>query len=317
MKYSARIVEVVSLGIILAGFAGYNFMFADAPASPPANNVAAPLNTGSTPQSKSAGLDLGSLTVQGGSIFKTTPTISNTAPTLKFEDTTPDARDFWWRTDGDVMYLLADRNDDDVWTGENPWPLAVKVGASSADDYAVFSNEVRATEYCDRQGNNCFSGETAVNEPTVQYFEVSGGPGVTSNVAHTGSGWTMCALSKQKTTARDDNMFDGCEVRKESDGNWNLYLTKHTEDSLTCGATCFSIDENPDAGAPIVYSYAWKTGSWGGFGACSFGGGTYTQTRSVSCTRDDNIVVADSFCGGGKPSTTQVVARPMCHEKPE
>ncbi len=172
MKSSPYVTQLTCMIGLFALFAGYNFMFADAPAgvTPPAGNVAAPLNVGSTAQSKSAGLDLASLTVQGGSIFKTMPTISNTAPTFEFEDTTADSRDFWFRANDNVMYLLADRNDDDAWTGEDPWPLAVRVGASAADDYVVFSNEVRAATYCDREGENCVDASAGVSCSSVPYI---------------------------------------------------------------------------------------------------------------------------------------------------
>jgi len=118
-------------------------------ASPPNQNVAAPINTSTAAQNKNGALSVNSLTTFGPSF------IDSAAPTLKFTDTTPGHRDFWWHANGDVMYLLADRNDNGNWDGEYPWPLYLYAGGTPAEDAAVFSNQVRANAYCDRGGGNC------------------------------------------------------------------------------------------------------------------------------------------------------------------
>lgn len=115
----------------------------------PANNIPAPLNTGTDAQVKEGALAVDQLTVFGRGF------IESSAPTIEFVDT--DNNDFWWHANGNSMYLIADRNDDGSWTGESPWPLQVRTGATSAGDYALFSNQIRANEYCDRNGNNCNS----------------------------------------------------------------------------------------------------------------------------------------------------------------
>lgn len=54
------------------------------------------------------------------------------------------------------------------------------------------------------------------------------------------------------------------------------------------------------------YTYVWRTGDWGACSAtqCNANG---TQTRVVECVRNDNQVVADSFCSGAgqKPQSSR------------
>ena len=58
---------------------------------------------------------------------------------------------------------------------------------------------------------------------------------------------------------------------------------------------------------PDPNTYSWSTGSWS---SCSSG---CTQTRSVTCKRDsDSALVADSYCSGTKPSTSQACSGGSC-----
>lgn len=55
-----------------------------------------------------------------------------------------------------------------------------------------------------------------------------------------------------------------------------------------------------------TWSYSWTTSNWS---SCSTTCGTGTQSRSVTCTRNDNTTVDDKFCiayGLSKPVTSQV-----------
>lgn len=65
MKLTQSMYQLTFLIVLLSVFAGYNFMFADAPASPPVNNMPAPLTVGSVAQVKNGGLSLGTLYVIG------------------------------------------------------------------------------------------------------------------------------------------------------------------------------------------------------------------------------------------------------------
>jgi hypothetical protein len=84
---------------------------------------------------------------------------------------------------------MFDRNNDGVGTGEEPWPLMLSGARDAANDYAVFSNQVRAREYCDRAGNNCFTAASVDDEEvscqTVPYIR-------TSPVSFGGGGTVPC-----------------------------------------------------------------------------------------------------------------------------
>lgn len=138
----------IALTLALAANFAYG-QWANPPAKAPEQNVAAPINTGTAAQVKDGTLAVNSLSVFG------TGFIESNAPTLKFSDI--NSGDFWWHANGGSMFLLADRNEDGSWGGESPWPLQLSAGATASEDYLRVSNQVRANEYCDRNGGNCFS----------------------------------------------------------------------------------------------------------------------------------------------------------------
>ena len=57
-----------------------------------------------------------------------------------------------------------------------------------------------------------------------------------------------------------------------------------------------------------TYTYAWTTSSWGSCQAYPYCEPVGTQSRAVSCRRSDGMTVADSFCTGTKPATSQSCA---------
>lgn len=164
-SYKSLAFLTITLTILL----GYNFMDAawtDPTTTAPANNVEAPVNVGSTTQDK-----LGVLGVNGLSVFGQ-QTIASLVPTIKFEDTTPGAKDFWTQIDADRFYILADRNNAGLW--DEPHPMMIYASTTADGDYAQFSNSVRATSYCSRNGQSCFEAGEVVSEIGEEDVLVSG-----------------------------------------------------------------------------------------------------------------------------------------------
>lgn len=80
-----------------------------------------------------------------------------------------------------------------------------------------------------------------------------------------------------------------------------------------CQDTFSVVTRNAPPPPPQQATYSWSPGAWG---ACSVTtcGQTGTQLRGVSCLRNDNVVVAESYCSsaGAKPATSQSCSTPAC-----
>ena len=77
----------------------------------------------------------------------------------------------------------------------------------------------------------------------------------------------------------------------------------------TCSGVNGGTPANCTAQKTTTYAYAWVSAEWN---ACSLSCGGGTQTRSVVCQRNDQTTVADSFCTGTKPITTQSCNTQAC-----
>lgn len=116
--------------------------------APPDGNVPAPVNVGTQTQDKNGTLGVTNLGVLGGEVL-----LNSGAPTMRFVDTND--RNWWTHINQNRFHLIADRNDDGNWNNEWPWPMEMEAGATAAQDYVRFANQVRAPFYCDENGNNC------------------------------------------------------------------------------------------------------------------------------------------------------------------
>lgn len=160
MKYSVSTGLLVLVCLSVTVLTGYSFMEAawTAPpaGTPPANNVDAPINIGTVDQIKDGGLGVDTLAVYGSSTFIGTPILSRTAPMIKFTDTDANSVDFWTHVNNNTFYILADRTNSGSWSGA-PHPMRIVIDDNPQNDYAQFSNKIRASEYCDQSGNDCMS----------------------------------------------------------------------------------------------------------------------------------------------------------------
>ncbi|MEF2176014.1 MAG: thrombospondin type-1 domain-containing protein, partial [Candidatus Absconditabacteria bacterium] len=62
----------------------------------------------------------------------------------------------------------------------------------------------------------------------------------------------------------------------------------------------------------MPFTFSWKIGEYGGCDKTCGGG---TQTRSVECKRNDNKIVADSYCSESKPDESKVCNTQVCAVK--
>ncbi len=134
------------------------------PASPPSSNATAPLNVGSTAQTKNGDLTVnGRLNVNNdltandvvdvnSSLGANTINIFATGPTIRYVDS--DNRDYWTHVNDSNFYVLIDRDQDGDW--DSPHPLTIRANGNSDND-SVQINKVWGREYCDWNGNDCFS----------------------------------------------------------------------------------------------------------------------------------------------------------------
>lgn len=148
------------LTILLFGIATYSYMNAawTAPSgTPPTNNVDAPINTGLSSQAKAGALDVGSLST-GAMLVTGDIRLDQGSPSMMLNDTDAGEKAFWVQANANSLYVLADRDNSITnpdYSSDSPWPLQIYTGATTSQDFATFSNEIRATQYCNRVGGSC------------------------------------------------------------------------------------------------------------------------------------------------------------------
>jgi hypothetical protein len=124
------------------------FAWVEPRSSPPQDNVAAPLNTGAAGQVKSGNLVVNTLGTTGNI------QMTHDSPRVRFDDLAG-GRTMWLFGNDNRLYLRADRDNADG-DSEGIDAFSIFAGVDSANDYAEFANQVRAVEYCNRAGENCF-----------------------------------------------------------------------------------------------------------------------------------------------------------------
>jgi hypothetical protein len=83
------------------------------------------------------------------------------------------------------------------------------------------------------------------------------------------------------------------------------------QQSRTCSNGTLSGSASNASCSVAAPTYAWSAGS---FGSCSATCGGGTQSRAVSCLRQDGVAVADLNCASPKPATTQSCNTQSCQK---
>ena len=172
--------RLFAIAVLFVSFAGYSFLKADwtpPTAAPPANNVDVPINTGTANQIKN-----GSISLNGLALITDYPTIA-------FVDPRPGHRTLYMQNHSNTFNLLGDRNGDGnvVWADDQPVAFATYLGTTPSQDYTYISNQVRATQYCDSNGQNCFRSMDVANQPLTyggDYIYFNGTTGTNANPAY-------------------------------------------------------------------------------------------------------------------------------------
>jgi len=213
MSYKS-LTRTLPLAIVLFLLVSYNFISAqwtNAPASPPLSNPASPINVSATNQVKLGGLGTGALSVVGDI------GVTDGSPSVLLSDT--NGIDMWLYNNASWFYLLADRTNDGAW--DSPHPMQVFVSATSSNlDWARFSNQIRANQYCDFAGNNCFNpaaispaaGERILKTNSLSNNTLLSGSAVRALWnTHVENTWANGPASLRTSSWRDSCLWEGSE----------------------------------------------------------------------------------------------------------
>ena len=157
--------RLIAVAVLFISFTGYSFIraydesiwFPPDPGTPPANNVAAPVNTGTDVQIKNGPLGVDTLSVTGD------VGVTSVAPQIKFDDS-DSSTGVWWLHNNTYggnpsrMHFLYDRSLNGIWDAADGNPVFIaQPGAdvNGTQDEISTNGEVHAGKYCDANGNNC------------------------------------------------------------------------------------------------------------------------------------------------------------------
>ncbi len=178
---SKSVLRLFAIAFLLISFAGYNFIraydesvwFPPDPGTPPANNVAAPVNLGTKLQVKNGPLGVDTLSIAGGSLG-----ITSNRPMEKFSSINPtDPINDWYQfTESNLvshlptMSFAYDRDNNGTYANDYPIPLILNVGTTPVDDRAQFAGEVKANKVSVGGGSINITDDT----PQIEFNDTNG-----------------------------------------------------------------------------------------------------------------------------------------------
>ncbi len=147
---------------------------------------------------------------------------------------------------------------------------------------------MRAGEYCDENGENCFTTDQVGGGGGGGGDSVTIGGRCFEPAAAVSCMWNWSGDGNDTATYITFNLSNPQSACQGSHSNFVSYkiILAQCESSYT-------------------YTYAWQTSTWGSCRAISECSSSGTQTRTVTCRRSDGATVAGSFCTATKPATTQ------------
>jgi hypothetical protein len=238
-KTAMSLVTIIAVMVILVS---YNFMSAawtNPTATPPNNNTDAPVNIGASAQDKAGNFGASGLVAFGNNV-----TVTNAAPQIAFDDTSTDNNTWWLHSNAysgskGRIHFLYDRNNNGSWdAGDYPTSMYIESGATAAEDYVYFSNQVRAGQYCDQNGANCFIANdvngTAVGGSKRLYYD--GSANADTLIPDTAS----CALTGMNNGGCDSGFR--CSI-SPSGGTWHVDQTNNGDCDRTpsCEYNCTNV----------------------------------------------------------------------------
>jgi hypothetical protein len=215
--------NVALLAVVALALLGANYSFAawsNPPSSPPNGNVAVPVNVSTTGQAKDGWLGVRSLAV------------ISPYPQFEFSDT---------NGKGSRIVGNAGRMDfvaNNGTAGSPSWSTSLILNSASAPGgkYARFYSDVRATRYCDQNGNNCLiPGATAPTAPTAPTAAETD-PQVGGLIA---GQWCRSKNDGTKVICTEDKPLQNCRSRSVTRDNSTYSRTTafcNADETLTGGS---------------------------------------------------------------------------------